>query len=76
MFIGRKEYDFIDPRKHLAHNLPNGYLPKFPKVLAEHLPVILHKDIYIQLKQVEKSMSDYEYFVSIVKKLCSSYFLM
>ena len=54
------EYDFKDPRKHLAHNLPNGSLPKFPKVLAEHLPVVLHKDIYIQLKPVEKSMSDYE----------------
>ena len=54
------EYDFIDPRKHLAHNLPNGSLPKFPKVLAEHLPVVLHKDIYIQLKPVEKSISDYE----------------
>ena len=54
------EYDFIDPRKYLAHNLPNGSLHKFPKVLAEHLPVVLHKDIFIQLKPVEKSMSDYE----------------
>ena len=54
------EYDFIDPRKHLAHYLPNGSLPNFPEVLAEHLSVVLHKYIYIHLKPVEKILSDYE----------------
>ena len=54
------EYDFIVPRKHLANYLPKGSLPRFPKVLAEHLPVILHKEVYFQLKPVEMSLSDYE----------------
>ena len=54
------EYDLLDPSKHLVHFLPNGSFPKFPKVLAEHLPVVLHKEVYIQLKQVEKSLADYE----------------
>ena len=54
------EYDFINPRKHLTHYLPKGSLPRFPKVLAEHLPIGLHKEVYIQLKPVEKTLSDYE----------------
>ena len=54
------EYDFLDLRKHLVHFLPNGSFSKFPKVLAEHLPVVLHKEIYIQLEPVEKSLADYE----------------
>ena len=48
------------PRKHLANYLPTGSLPKFPKVLAEHTPVVLHKEVHIPLKPVEKSLSDYE----------------
>ena len=54
------EYDFIHPRKHLANYLPTGTLPRFPKVLAEHTPVVLHKEVHIQLKPVERSLSDYE----------------
>ena len=54
------EYDFIHPRKHLAQYLPTGCLPKFPKVLAEHIPVVLHKEVHIPLKPVEKSLSDYD----------------
>ena len=36
------EYDLFHPRKHLANYLPTETLPKFPKVLAEHTPVVLH----------------------------------
>ena len=54
------EYDFIHPRNHLAQYLPTVCLPKFPKVLAEHLPVVLHKEVHIPLKPVEKSLSDYD----------------
>ena len=54
------EYDFIHPREHLANYLPTVSLPKFPKVLAEHTPVVLHKEVHIPLKPVEKSLSDYE----------------
>ena len=56
------EYHFIHPRKYLANYLPTGTLPKFPKVLAEHTPVLLHKEVHIplKLKPVEKSLSDYE----------------
>ena len=28
------EYDFVNPRKHLAQYLPQGIIPEFPKVLA------------------------------------------
>ena len=28
--------------------------------LPEHTPVVLHKEVHIQLKPVEKSLSDYE----------------
>ena len=52
------EYDFFYPRKHLAQCLPTGCLPKFPKV--SHLPVVLHKEVHIPLKPVEKSVSDYD----------------
>ena len=54
------EYDFLDARKNLFHFLSNGSFPKFPKVLVEHLPAILHKEVYIHLKPVEKSLVDYE----------------
>ena len=26
------EYDFVNPRKHLAQYLPQGIIPEFPKV--------------------------------------------
>ena len=29
------EYDFVNPRKHLAQYLPQGNIPEFPKVLAQ-----------------------------------------
>ena len=29
---GPSEYDFVNPRKHLAQNLPQGIIPEFPKV--------------------------------------------
>ena len=51
---------FIHPRKHLGHYLPTRSLPTFPSVLAEHFPVVLHKEVHIQLKPVEKSLSDYD----------------
>ena len=35
------EYDFVNHRKHLAQYLPQGIIPEFPKVLAEHLPNVL-----------------------------------
>ena len=54
------EYDFINPRKHLAQYLPTGCLPNFPKVLAECIPVVLHKEVYIPLKPVEKSLFDFD----------------
>ena len=41
------EYDFIPPRKHLANYLRTETLPKFPKVLAEHTHVVLHKEVHI-----------------------------
>ena len=50
------EYDFVNPRKHLAHYLPQGFIPEFPKVLAEHLPNVLH----IQLKPVSKNIKKHE----------------
>ena len=54
------EYDFIYSRKHLAQYLPTGCLPKFPKDLTEHIPVVLHKEVHIPMKPVEKSLSDYD----------------
>ena len=54
------EYLFIHPGKHLASYLPTGTLSKFPKILAEHSPVVLHKEVHILLKPVERSLSDYE----------------
>ena len=36
-------YDFVNPWKHLAQYLPQGIIPEFPKVLAEHLPHVLNK---------------------------------
>ena len=54
------ECDCIHPKKHLAQYLHTGCLPKFSKVLAEHLPAFLHKEEHIPLKPVEKSLSDYD----------------
>ena len=42
------EYDFVNPRKHLAQYLPEGVIPEFPKVLAEHFPKVLNS-AHIQL---------------------------
>ena len=48
------EYDFVNPRKHLAQYLPQGIFPEFLKVLAEHLPHILKR--VLQLKPVPKNI--------------------
>ena len=53
-------YDFVNPRNHLAQCLPQGIIPEFPKVLAEHLPHVLKKVVHIQLKPVSKNIEDYE----------------
>ena len=41
------EYDFVNPRKQLAQYLPQGTIPEFPKVLAEHLPNVLNRVLHI-----------------------------
>ena len=38
----------VNPRKNLAQYLPQGIIPKFPKVLTEHLPHVLNKVVHIQ----------------------------
>ena len=38
----------VNPRKHLAQYLPQGIIPKFTKVLTEHLPHVLNKVVHIQ----------------------------
>ena len=38
-------YHFVNSRNHLAHCLPQGIIPEFPKVLAEHLAHVLNKDM-------------------------------
>ena len=53
-------YDFVNNRNHLAQCLPQGIIPEFPKVLAEHLPHVLNKVVHIQLKPVSKNIEDYE----------------
>ena len=68
---GKNPAEFIHPRKHLAQYLPTGSLPNFPKVLAEHLPVVLHKEVHISLKPVEKSLFNYD--EDILMKTCSKY---
>ena len=50
------QYDFVNPRKHLAQYLPQGIIPEFPKVLAEHLPNVLKRVLHIQLKPVPKNI--------------------
>ena len=54
------EYDFVDPRKHLAQYLPQGIIPEFPKVLAEHLTNVLKRVLHIQLKPVPKNIKKHE----------------
>ena len=54
------EYDFVNPRKHLVQYLPQGIIPEFPKVLAEHLPNVLKRVLHIQLKPVPKSIKKHE----------------
>ena len=51
---------FFTPRNHLAQCLPQGIIPEFPKILAEHLPHVLNKVVHIQLKTVSKNIEDYE----------------
>ena len=53
-------YDFVNSRTHLSQYLPQGIIPEFPKVLAEHLPHILNKVVHIQLNPVSKNIEDYE----------------
>ena len=50
------EYDFVNPRKHITQYLPQGIIPEFPKVLAEHLPNVLKRVLHIQLKPVPKNI--------------------
>ena len=50
------EYDFVNPRKHLAQYLPQGIIPEFPKILAEHLLNVLNGVLHIQLKPVSKNV--------------------
>ena len=54
------QYDFVNPRKHLAQYLPQGIIPEFPKVLAEHLPNVLKRVLHIQLKPVPKNIKKHE----------------
>ena len=54
------EYDFVNPRKHLAQYLPQGIIPELPKVLAEHLPNVLKSVLHIQLKPVPKNIKKHE----------------
>ena len=50
-----------------AQCLPQGIIPEFPKVLAEHLPHVLNKVVHIQLKPVSKNIEDYEvYFLCLM----------
>ena len=53
-------YDFVNPRKHLAQFLPEGIIPPFPKVFAEHIPQVLNKLVHIQLKPVTKKIEEYD----------------
>ena len=54
------EYDFVNPRKHLAQYLCEGVIPEFPKVLAEHFPKVLNRLGHIQLKPVTKNIKNPE----------------
>ena len=54
------EYDFVNPRKHLAQYLHEGVIPEFPKVLAEHFPKVLNRFGHIQLKPVTKNIEEPE----------------
>ena len=54
------EYDFVNPRKHLAQYLHQGVIPEFPKVLAEHFPKVLNRFGHIQLKPVTKNNKEPE----------------
>ena len=47
---------FVNPRKHLAQYLPEGVIPEFLKVLAEHFPKVLNRFGHIQLKPVTKNI--------------------
>ena len=63
-------YDFVNPRNHLAQCLPQGSIPEFPKVLAEHIPHVLNKVVHIQLKPVSKNIEDYEVDFLCVMLMC------
>ena len=40
--------------------LPQGIIPEFPKVLAEHLPNVLNRVLHIQLKPLPKNIKKHE----------------
>ena len=50
------QYDFVNPRKHLAQYLPEGVIPEYPKVPADHFPKVLNRFVHIQLKPVTKNI--------------------
>ena len=59
------QYDFVNPRKHLAQYLPEGIIPEFPKVLAEHFP-----KVHIQLKPVTRNIKKHEVDILCLRYLC------
>ena len=61
------EYDFVNPRKHLAQYLPLGIIPEFPKVLAELLPNVLKR---VQLKPVPKNIKKHEVDFLCLMQMC------
>ena len=40
------QYDFVNPRKHLAQYLPEEIIAEFPKVLAEYFPKVLNRFVH------------------------------